>query len=120
MKRFLILLSIAFFFSCKNKSTIPADMGYTEDAVNAVLVDADELRTFPFVNTRVDNIKKAIASTIPILLLTDSVNAQQQLAQNTAIKDSAFTNTFWTKKPGSHYETKYLIFFLQGKAIWVV
>jgi hypothetical protein len=98
MKRFLLLLTIAFFFSCKNKSTIPAEVGYTEDAVNAVLVDADELRTFPFVNTRVDNIKKAITSSTPILLLTDSVNAQQQLAQSIAIKDTAFTKYILDEK----------------------
>jgi hypothetical protein len=98
MKRFLLLLTIAFFFSCKNKSTIPAEVGYTEDAVNAVLVDADELRTFPFVNTRVDNIKKAITSSTPILLLTDSVNAQRQLAQSIAIKDTAFTKYILDEK----------------------
>lgn len=63
--------------------------------MKSVLLDTDSLRTFPFMEQRVNEIKKIMASATPVLLCPDSLNSNQQLAQQIALKDSAFTQFFF-------------------------
>lgn len=90
MKLLITLFIIFFAYSCKNKSTIPAEVTYDDNVLNSIIIDVDSLRTFDFVNTRVDNIKKVLSSDLPILKSVDTLNTKQLLAQAIAVKDTTF------------------------------
>ncbi len=88
--------------SCKNHSFTTASTpmaGYDKDAMNAVLIAADSLQTFPFVNERVNAIKQSLQNPLPVMLCQDSLNKDQQLAQLIALSDPAFTQ--YTRQEGS-------------------
>ena len=75
----------------RHNNSATAVAGYDEDAIQSVIVNADSLKTFDFVNARVEEIKTALQQPIPVLLCRDSLNAAQQLAQIIALFDTVFT-----------------------------
>ena len=77
--------------------------GYDKDAVQSVIAAADSLKTFDFVNTRVEEIKSALRLPMPVLLYRDSLNAQQQLAQAIALFDTVFTQSVREKGSNRPY-----------------
>ena len=91
--RILFFLGLAGFISCNNNTTITAAnvAGYDEDVLKSQVLQADTLKTFDFVNTRVEEIKTALQQPIPVLLCRDSLNARQKLAQIIALFDTTFT-----------------------------
>ena len=64
---------------------------YDADVLSSVLLSADSLVTFPFVQERVNDIKAALANPRPVLLCKDSLSNGQSMAQLIALNDSAFT-----------------------------
>jgi hypothetical protein len=95
---------IAFVFSaCTNNSVKPVVVNqYNDDVLQSIIADADSLRTFDFVNARVDEIKKALQQPLPVLLCGDSLNEQQKLAQAIALYDTLFIKNvrhFQTRQP---------------------
>jgi hypothetical protein len=78
-------------FSCTNKNTFKNTYAYDRDAIESVLLAADSLSTFSFVEERVKKIKEALQQPKPVLLCSDSLTQQQSLAQIIALSDSAFT-----------------------------
>jgi hypothetical protein len=64
---------------------------YGEDVLKSVIANTDSLKTFDFVTTKVEAIKLALQKPLPILLCSDSLNANQKQAQDIALTDSAFT-----------------------------
>jgi hypothetical protein len=98
---YFFLLSVV---SCKNKNTIQEEVIYDENVLTSTLVDS--LRTFDFVNERVDNIKKTLASNVPILLLNDSLTVKQLFAQQIAIKDTAFIKYIKDPKSNQPYRNE--------------
>jgi hypothetical protein len=65
--------------------------GYDANAINSMLLDADSLNTFPFLEERVTEIKNALKNPRPVLLCKDSLDKGQSLAQLIALNDSSFT-----------------------------
>ncbi len=88
MYKLWFCLFLLVVLSCKNKQVILVDTNYDENVLTSTLVDS--LRTFNFVNERVDSIKKVLSSKLPILLLQDSLNQNQIKAQLIACADTAF------------------------------
>lgn len=88
--------------ACKNPSPPSATPveAYDKDVLQSVLVQADSLKTFSFVNARVDLIKRALQQPTPVLLCQDSLDARQQLAQLIALYDTAFTKL--VRQPVTH------------------
>jgi hypothetical protein len=72
----LFLLSAIFFFSsCNNNSASSGNANnYDDDVLKSVIVNADTLKTFEFVNARVEEIKNALQQSTPVLLCGDSLN----------------------------------------------
>jgi hypothetical protein len=106
---FFIFLVATLISSCSdNKSTGKKQIGKNEDAVNSVLFDTDSLNTLPFVNERVNDIKKALQQPRPVLLCKDSLDQNQSLAQIIALSDSAFTQ--FLKDPFSNQPYRNEIF----------
>lgn len=91
---FIILIS-ALGYSCNSTNTSNTT---EEDILQSIIMDADTLKTFPFVVTRVDAIKVALQQKIPILLCRDSLNEFQMQAQTIAINDSIFTESIRNKQ----------------------
>jgi hypothetical protein len=100
-------IAIALLFllnACSNNTTSTgAVTNYDDDVLQSVIANADSLKTFDFVNTRVEEIKKALAQPRPVLLCADSLNQQQQLAQLITLSDSAFTKNIRNVKTGLPY-----------------
>lgn len=87
-----LAFGICFFSACGNAGPKERTVaGYEEDARNAVLLPIDSFSQTPFVQQRVTEIKQALTQPIPVLLCSDSLNPQQQLAQMLALRDSVFT-----------------------------
>jgi hypothetical protein len=87
---YVLLFGIAV--SCNSThSTEKIHAGYDDDAINSVLIAADSLNTFPFVEERVNEIKEALKNPKPVLLSKDKLDEQQLLAQIIALNDPAFT-----------------------------
>jgi hypothetical protein len=99
MKQIKINHSLLFYLSaccivvtCTNShSTEKIHKEYDDDVLNSVLLSADSLATFPFVQARVNEIKTALANPRPILLCKDSLSKDQAIAQLIALNDSVFT-----------------------------
>lgn len=93
MKQFgliFLVCVISFFCSCNNSLSNTGNE-YDEDVLQSVLLAADSLNTFPFVEKRVASIKEALALPKPVLLCADSLTSQQRLAEIIALNDSVFT-----------------------------
>jgi hypothetical protein len=107
MIRFFLYLGLIInIFACNSKASSKAALGYDDDAKNAILTDVDSLNTFDFVTTRVDAIKVSLAAVTPILLLTDSVDAKQNFAQQIAIKDTGFVKFVKDNKTNQAYRNE--------------
>ncbi len=98
MKRRSKILRISFIvISCcaiacqNNQHAENIHASYDADALNSILIAADSLNTFPFLEERVNDIKSALKNPRPVLLCKDSLSDQQLLAQIIALNDSAFT-----------------------------
>lgn len=90
----VFVASLAFLFSsCNNSDSAGRVVNYNDDVLQSVVVDADSLKTFDFVNQRVEEIKKALRQPNPVLLCGDSLNEHQKLAQIIALNDSVFTRS---------------------------
>jgi hypothetical protein len=89
---FLFVIAAMGYESCNSNTVSDKQLPpYDEQAMNALLVGADSLRTFPFTEQRVNDIKLALSQPRPVLLCRDSLNSQQQLAQLIALSDTNFT-----------------------------
>ncbi len=88
--RYIILIAIIFTIACKNRNKVQSDVTYDSDAINSQLIPIDSLQTFPFVEQRIADIKLALTNNTPVLKLTDSLNANQLLAQDIALTHPAF------------------------------
>ena len=89
-----IIFLLFVFDSCNTHSSSPAYTrleGYDKDAMNSILVAADNLQTFPFVTERVKAIKESLINPLPVMLCQDSLNSDQKLAQLIALSDASFT-----------------------------
>ncbi|HMI78710.1 MAG TPA: hypothetical protein VK484_07945, partial [Ferruginibacter sp.] len=86
------VLTVLFFSSCTNS---PASSGtvnnYDDDVLKSVIANTDSLKTFDFVDARVEAIKNALQQQAPVLLCGDSLNSTQNLAQEIALRDTMFT-----------------------------
>ncbi|MBK9485296.1 MAG: hypothetical protein IPO01_08765 [Chitinophagaceae bacterium] len=90
----LFISSAAFLFSCNNKTESSGSVNkYNEDVLKSIIADTDSLKTFDFVNARVEAIKNALQQPTPVLLCGDSLNSNQKLAQQIAVRDSTFTRS---------------------------
>ncbi len=81
---------LIFLVSCNESVGKTAEKrlpGYDANAIESVLLSADSLQTFPFVEERVSKIKEALKNPLPVLLCGDSLNNDQQLAQLIALND---------------------------------
>lgn len=86
-----ILFSVAI--SCNNSNGTVTEkrlQGYSEEAVNSILLAADSTRIFSFVEERIQAIKQSLLLPNPILLCNDSLNNDQQLAQIIALSEPSF------------------------------
>ncbi|MGG9972814.1 hypothetical protein ACQ33O_13560 [Ferruginibacter sp. SUN002] len=97
-----VLLGLSsLVFSCNDGHSLPGNaVKYDEDVLKSVLAETDSLKTFPFVNERVEAFKKAMQQPVPVLLCGDSLNQYQLLAQTIALKDSGFIKN--TRQPGTN------------------
>lgn len=88
------ILPLLFLVSCNDHSSSSNDVSkYDDDVLKSVVVNADSLKTFDFVNARVEAIKKALQQPVPVLLCGDSLNSNQKLAQQIALQDAVFTRS---------------------------
>ena len=100
----VFFFGMAVFFSCSNNNNAASTpvAGYDDNALTAVIADADSLKTFDFIAPVVEDIKTALRQPTPILLCRDSLNPQQKLAQIIALFDTVFTQSVRekdTKRP---------------------
>ncbi len=88
------VVSLIFLFSCNNRAESSDNIAeYNNDVLKSVIATADSLKTFDFVEDRVEEIKKALLQPTPVLLCADSLDSNQQLAQIIALNDSGFTRS---------------------------
>jgi hypothetical protein len=80
-----------------NSTSVTKHAGYSDAAKQSWLADMDSLKTFPFIEQRVNEIKTALQQTIPVLLCSDSLSAAQKEAQQLALHDSVFTKFLFDK-----------------------
>jgi hypothetical protein len=109
MKLFSIIPIAAIFLlqSCLNNPTGTVTVqNYDANVLQSVITNADSLKTFDFVNARVEEIKKALAQPHPVLLCADSLSQQQQLAQLITLNDSAFTKNTRNAITGMPYRNE--------------
>ncbi len=106
----ILIILFAVLCSCNNQQNNAATpvAAYDKDVLQSVLIQADSLKTFGFVSTRVEEIKKALQQPMPVLLCRDSLNAHQQLAQAIALYDTVFTRS--VHEPVAHLPYRCEIF----------
>ncbi len=107
-KYFLNVVPIFFLlYSCNNNPVSTATTAIdTTGAYNSIIAATDSLKTFDFVNTKVEAIKKSLLQTTPILLCGDSLNALQKTAQSLVITDSVFTKNIRNPKNNLPYRNE--------------
>ena len=109
---FFFIFSLLFLFSCNNKTESSANTNtYDDDVLKSVIANADSLKTFDFVNARVEAIKKALQQSTPVLLCGDSLNSDQKLAQLIALNDSTFTKNIRNEKTNTPYRNEIFAVF---------
>lgn len=89
----ILLILTAMYFSCNNSNGTVTEKrleGYSDDAIKSILLSVDSLRTFPFTEKRVSDIKKSLQQPTPVLLCKDSLSSNQQLAQIIALNAPSF------------------------------
>ncbi len=91
----VVLVCAVFIFACSNNNTtVTKHQPYDADAINSVVIDVDSISTSTMVLTRAEKIKAVLQTNQPVLLCGDSLNPQQQNAQQLALKDAVFTQFF--------------------------
>lgn len=100
----LYILFLLFLLNSCNHPSKPsiANTGYDDDVMQSVIAAADSLKTFPFVEARVLQIKAALQQPMPVLLCADSLGANEKMAQLIALSDTGFTKNVLepkTKQP---------------------
>ena len=109
---FFFIFLLLFLFSCNNKTESSANTNtYDEDVLKSVIANADSLKTFDFVNARVEAIEKALQQSTPVLLCGDSLNINQKLAQLIALNDSTFTKNIRNEKTNTPYRNEIFAVF---------
>jgi hypothetical protein len=103
---FIIVLLSCLAYSCTNNQGTTVVKTDDADALRSVIADADSLKTFDFVEARVEALKKALQLPMPVLLCGDSLNQQQQLAQQIALYDSVFTRQTRDAKTNAPYRNE--------------
>jgi hypothetical protein len=106
MKFYSLLFLIAFILSCKTKKNDQSIAPYDDDVLQSIIAETDSLKTFDFVNTKVEEIKLALNKPLPVLLCGDSLNDVQKLAQEVALADLNFTANIKDKQTGKPYRTE--------------
>lgn len=86
----ILFFIILFFFSCQNNKSNTGVAPYDNDVLQSMIIDADTLKTFDFVDAHVEEIKKALKLPVPVLLCKDTLTALQKEAQAIALNDSVF------------------------------
>jgi hypothetical protein len=98
-----LIFFTAIFFSCSNNNnTVTKHAPYNAEAVNAILLDVDSISNATEAISRAEKIKAVLQTSIPVLLCGDSLNNNQQTAQQLALADTVFTQYFfdpYSKKP---------------------
>lgn len=104
----LFVVASAFFIqSCNNNNAgVNIISSADKDVIESVVNHIDSLKTFAFVNDRVEEFKAAMLQSIPVLLCRDSLNQNQTQAQIIALKDSAFTQFTKEKQSGKPYRNE--------------
>ncbi|MCC7378542.1 MAG: hypothetical protein IT255_04195, partial [Chitinophagaceae bacterium] len=98
------ILTILLITSCNQDKSgqVTATGVNEEDAYNAVLFSEDSIAQYPFLAERLNMIAETLKKTLPVLLCVDSLNENQKMAEQLAIKDPVFTKFLFdpeTKKP---------------------
>ena len=103
----VFILAIVLIISCTN-GTVNNTAGnkYDEDVLQSVIAGADSLKTFDFINNRIEGIKKTLQQAMPVLLCADSLNAAQKMAEQIALTDSAFTSNVRNTKTQLPYRNE--------------
>lgn len=99
-----LLITAILLVSCSQNKSKQANASDSDDydAYNTILISDTSLATYPFINGRINAITETLKKTIPVLLCSDSLNNNQKLAEQVALKDSGFTRFLFdpaTKKP---------------------
>jgi hypothetical protein len=105
-KWLLFLLPVILFYCNNNKSATTKLPGYDANVLNSVLASTDSLKTFPFMEKRVEDIKQALQQPVPVLLCKDSLNNQQRLAQIIALSDAGFKQYLKDSVTGQPYRNE--------------
>jgi hypothetical protein len=104
---FIVIALLFLSNACTNNTaSTGAVTNYDDDVLQSVIANADSLKTFDFVNARVEEIKKALQQPRPVLLCADSLNQQQQMAQLITLNDSAFIKNIRNAKTGMPYRNE--------------
>lgn len=109
---FFFISSIWFLFSCNNNTLSSKDINkYDDNILQSVIINADTLRTFDFVNARVEEIKKALQQPVPVLLCADSLDSARKQAQAIALGDVNFTKNIRDVKTNTPYRNEIFAVF---------
>ncbi len=107
MKFFIFTIIVFTFFSCDNTSiNNKVNNTYGDDVLKSIIANADSLKSFDFVNQRVEDIKLALLQPRPVLLCGDSLNNNQKLAQIITLNDSGFTKNLRDVKTNAPYRNE--------------
>ncbi len=94
---FFVSMMVVLISACDGNNVNMPTHTYDEDVLSSIIANTDSLKTFDFVNEKVDAIKAAMGAPKPILLCGDSLDEKQKIAQQIAINDSSFIK--FTKNP---------------------
>ena len=109
----LLFIFLVWFLSSYNNNTAPSDNTnkYDDNVLKSVVINTDSLKTFDFVNARVEAIKNALQQPMPVLLCGDSLNSNQKLAQTIALSDTNFTKNIRDLKTNTPYRNEIFAVF---------
>lgn len=102
----VVFLKLNIFLSCSNDKISTINASSNEDVINSILLNKDSIQNWTFTEQRLKDIETSIASSIPILLLNDSLNQRQKAAQQIAITDSAFIKYIREEKTTAAYRNE--------------
>lgn len=101
---------IAGLYGCGSKGgniiSHNRDAETTKDAIASVILPPDSLAGFPFLQERADKITAALQKPVPVLLLADTLSAEQQFAQQMVLLDKRFTRYCREEGTGAAYRNE--------------
>jgi hypothetical protein len=104
---FTFSIFLIIFSACNPSNNNPtSNYQYDEDVLSSIVANTDSLKTYDFVLSRVEEIKKAIQLQTPILLCGDSLSPLQKQAQQIAIADVNFTKYCRNEKNNTAYRNE--------------